>query len=279
MFRRRRAAPAVDPPASALTPVDADASSLTRLEASTDLAHVVDSSAELAEFDSGELPTPAATRDDEALIRAAQSGDLDAFNLLVMRHERPVFNVALRLLRDVGLAEDATQDAFIRAWQNIGSFQSGSVRSWLYKIATNRSYDMLRASSRRPAGSLEAEMVEIEPIWSAGGAGEESPDAHALRRELSIYLERALTSLPDDQRMVVMLVDVQGLDYHEVAETMGIALGTVKSRLSRARAKVRQTLADDVAARELFERYLRSNDETGDRDAPPTTQATEPDDA
>lgn len=219
-----------------------------------------------------ELPPPATTRDDDALIRASQAGDLDAFNLLVQRHERPVFNVALRLLRDVGLAEDATQDTFIRAWQNIGSFQTGSVRSWLYKIATNRSYDMLRASSRRPAGSLEAEMVEIEPIWSSGGAGEESPDAHALRRELSIYLERALTALPDDQRMVVMLVDVQGLDYHEVADTMGIALGTVKSRLSRARAKVRQMLADDTDARELFARYLRLDDEDEGARSPVTAR-------
>jgi RNA polymerase sigma-70 factor (ECF subfamily) len=188
-------------------------------------------------------------------------------------------SLTLRLLRDVGLAEDATQDAFIRAWQNIGSFQTGSVRSWLYKIATNRAYDMLRASARRPAGSLEAEMVEIEPIWSAGGAGEESPDAHALRRELSIYLERALISLPDDQRMVVMLVDVQGLDYHEVAETMGIALGTVKSRLSRARAKVRQALADDTDARELFERYLRLQADTDRHEAPPATPTTETRDA
>jgi RNA polymerase sigma-70 factor (ECF subfamily) len=185
-------------------------------------------------------------------VRAAQRGDLDAFNVLVQRHERPVFNVALRLLRDVGLAEDATQDTFIRAWQNIGTFQTGSVRSWLYKIATNRAYDMLRASARRPAGSLEAELVEIEPIWTSGSAAEESPDAHALRRELSIYLERALTALPEEQRMVVLLVDVQGLDYHEVAEAMGIALGTVKSRLSRARARIRQALADDVHARELF---------------------------
>jgi RNA polymerase sigma-70 factor, ECF subfamily len=233
-----------------------------------------------------ETPVPAVTRpispealDDEALVRRAQAGDLDAFNQLVVRHERPVFNVALRLLRDVGLAEDATQDAFIRAWQNIGSFQTGSVRSWLYKIATNRAYDMLRASARRPAGSLEAEMVEIEPIWSASGAGEESPDAHALRRELSIYLERALISLPDDQRMVVMLVDVQGLDYHEVAETMGIALGTVKSRLSRARAKVRQALADDTQARELFERYLRLQTDTDSNGARPATPTTETRDA
>jgi RNA polymerase sigma-70 factor (ECF subfamily) len=226
-----------------------------------------------------ELPAPAETREDEALVRAAQAGNLEAFNLLVQRHERPVFNVALRLLRDVGLAEDATQDTFIRAWQNIRTFQTGSVRSWLYKIATNRSYDMLRASARRPAGSLEAEVVEIEPIWTAGGAAEESPDALALRRELSIYLERALTALPEDQRMVVLLVDVQGLDYHEVAETLGIALGTVKSRLSRARARIRQALADDAPARELFERYLRLEEvDEGDRAAMPMTPSTEPDD-
>jgi RNA polymerase sigma-70 factor (ECF subfamily) len=227
----------------------------------------------------GDMALPAAVRDDEVLVRAAQSGDLEAFNVLVQRHERPVFNVALRLLRDVGLAEDATQDTFIRAWQNIGTFQTGSVRSWLYKIATNRSYDMLRASARRPAGSLEAEIVEIEPIWTSGGAGDEAPDTHALRRELSIYLERALTALPDDQRMVVLLVDVQGLDYHEVAEAMGIALGTVKSRLSRARAKIRQALADDAPARELFERYLRLEEEDeGDRAAMPVTPTMEPDD-
>lgn len=266
MFRRRRVAPAVPPPAPVAAPDGEDTPGLAEFLESAET--------------NGDLPAPAVTRDDEALIRASQAGDLEAFNLLVMRHERPVFNVALRLLRDVGLAEDATQDTFIRAWQNIGSFQTGSVRSWLYKIATNRSYDMLRASARRPAGSLEAEPVEIEPTWTTGGAGEEPPDAHALRRELSIYLERALTALPDDQRMVVLLADVQGLDYQEVADTMGIALGTVKSRLSRARAKIRQALADDTAARELFERYLRLEDvNDGEQAALPVTPLMEPENA
>jgi RNA polymerase sigma-70 factor (ECF subfamily) len=261
VFRRRRGASTASTTVPAQPPDGTDATALQ----------------ELAENGAGgDLPAPAETREDEALVRAAQAGDLEAFNLLVLRHERPVFNVALRLLRDVGLAEDATQDTFIRAWQNIGTFQTGSVRSWLYKIATNRSYDMLRASARRPAGSLEAEPVEIEPLWTTGGAGEESPDAHALRRELSIYLERALTALPEDQRMVVLLVDVQGLDYHEVAEAMGIALGTVKSRLSRARAKVRQALADDEAARELFDRYLRlEGEQTGSWAEAPATPTTE----
>ena len=270
MFRRRRAAPATSSPAPFQAANGSDAPGLTEF---------LDLERDRADEAAADLPAPAEVREDEVLVRAAQAGDLEAFNLLVQRHERPVFNVALRLLRDVGLAEDATQDTFIRAWQNIRTFQTGSVRSWLYKIATNRSYDMLRASARRPAGSLEAEVVEIEPIWTSGGAGDESPDALALRRELSIYLERALSALPDDQRMVVLLVDVQGLDYHEVAETLGIALGTVKSRLSRARARIRQALADDAPARELFERYLRlEGEDKGDRAATPMTPTTEPDD-
>ena len=267
MFRRRRATQEVAP----APPPESDG--VEALPADGDVA------VQEAPIAASSRPATPDALEDEALVRRAQAGDLDAFNQLVVRHERPVFNVALRLLRDVGLAEDATQDAFIRAWQNIGSFQTGSIRSWLYKIATNRAYDMLRASARRPAGSLEAEMVEIEPIWSAGGAGDESPDAHALRRELSIYLERALIALPDDQRMVVMLVDVQGLDYHEVAESMGIALGTVKSRLSRARAKVRQALADDKQARELFERYLRLQASTDGVGIPPAPTMTEQRDA
>ena len=116
-------------------------------------------------------------------------------------------------------------------------------------------------------------------IWTSGSGAEESPDAHALRRELSIYLERALTALPEEQRMVVLLVDVQGLDYHEVAEAMGIALGTVKSRLSRARARIRQVLADDAQARELFERYLRlEEDIDGGRDVAPMAPMTAADD-
>ena len=97
----------------------------------------------------------------------------------------------------------------------------------------------VRPSPRRVAGGRSRrDRADLDD----GRRGDESPDALALRRELSIYLERALTALPDDQRMVVLLVDVQGLDYHEVAETLGIALGTVKSRLSRARARIRQAL-------------------------------------
>src|SRR5688500_6570333 len=109
--------------------------------------------AAVAELGAGEkLDAQAvAARQDERPVRGAQQGDLDAFNVLVMRHERAVFNVCLRLLRDVSTAEDATQDAFVKAWTAIDSFRGGQVRSWLLRIATNRSYDILRARGRRPA--------------------------------------------------------------------------------------------------------------------------------
>ena len=198
-----------------------------------------------------------AARADERLLRAAQEGDLDAFNRLVIRHERAVFNVCLRLLRDVPLAEDAAQDTFVNAWTGIASFRGGHVRPWLLRIATNRCYDLLRVRGRRPAASLDAEPFEIEPVWSSQAETEEPPEVFALRTELAIHLERALATLPDDQRLVVLLADVQGCDYHEVAAATGAALGTVKSRLSRARARLRQALRDDPAAGELFDRYSR----------------------
>jgi RNA polymerase sigma-70 factor (ECF subfamily) len=213
-------------------------------------------------------PSPAPTRDDEHLIRAAQRGDLDAFNLLVLRYERAVFNVCLRLLRDGASAEDVTQETFIKAWQGIGSFRGETIRPWLFRIATNRCYDLLRVRGRRPAASLDAEPFTVEPVWSTAGPGDESPEAHALRHELSIHIERALAALPEDQRTVVLLADVQGCDYQEVAAATGAALGTVKSRLSRARARLRQLMSDDPEAGELFDRYSRHYDEQGEATRP-----------
>ena len=212
-----------------------------------------------AALDTLEPPEPALARGDDHLVQAARAGDLDAFNLLVLRHERPVFNVCLRILRDVQAAEDATQDTFVRAWASLDTFRGEAVRPWLFRIATNRSYDLLRVRNRRAASSLEAEPFEIEPIWTSGGQPDEAPDARALRGELSIHLERAIAALPEDQRTVVILADVQGLDYAEVAAATGSALGTVKSRLSRARGRLRQMLRDDPNAAELFERYTRLN--------------------
>jgi RNA polymerase sigma-70 factor (ECF subfamily) len=225
----------------------------------------------LAAEEAGPAAPDAAALEDERLIRAAQRGDLAAFNALVTRHERAVFNVCLRLLRDVPSAEDATQDTFVKAWTAVGSFRGGLVRPWLLRIATNRSYDLLRAGSRRPATSLDAEPFEIEPAWSSQGPADEAPEAYAVRTELAIHLERALAALPEDQRLVVILSDVQGLDYEEIATITGAALGTVKSRLSRARARLREALHDDPASGELFDRFSRFHEGGEGKPGPSTT--------
>ena len=194
---------------------------------------------------------------DEHLIVAAQGGDLSAFNEIVSRHERAVFAVCMRVLRDGPSAEDATQDTFIRAWGAIHSFRGGAVRPWLLRIATNRAYDLLRARARRPARSLDAEPFETEPEWTSLAAQGDSPESHAARSELSAVLEWALAELPDNQRLAIILSDIQGYGYEEIAEITDVATGTVKSRISRGRSRLRDVLQDDDAHRELFERFVR----------------------
>ena len=198
-------------------------------------------------------------------MRRAQDGDLTAFNELVTRHERAVFSVAMRLLRDIALAEDATQDAFVRAWSALDSFRGGLVRPWLLRIATNRSYDMLRSQNRRPARSLDAELFESEPEWTTQ-ASHEAPEAFASRSELAGLLETALANLPEDQRVAIVLSDVQGYPYDEIAHITGVAVGTVKSRISRGRSALRDTLRGDESNRELFGRFVRW--ESGEASAP-----------
>jgi RNA polymerase sigma-70 factor, ECF subfamily len=194
---------------------------------------------------------------DERLIQNAQQGDLPSFNTLVTRHQRSVYNVCLRMLRDSALAEDAAQDTFIKAWTSIGTFRGGLVRPWLLRIATNRCYDILRSQGRRPASSLDAELVESEPQWTSQTAIAEHPEGHATRRELSAYLERALGELPDDQRLAIILSDVQGHSYDEIAQITEVAVGTVKSRIFRARARLRELVLAETNAREHLERYQR----------------------
>ncbi len=199
-----------------------------------------------------DAPVPEAG-DDEALVRAAQRGDLDAYNRLVRAHERQAYAVALRLLRRPELAEDATQDAFIQAYRALDTFRGGFFRAWLMRIVTNRCYDMLRAANRRAADSLDDQMFEAEPHWSSIAAPDD-PVRRATQAELGWLLEAALATLPDDQRVTVLLCDVQGYAYEEAARITGVALGTVKSRLSRARAALR----DGLRGQEQFAEYLRS---------------------
>ena len=183
---------------------------------------------------------------EESLIQQAQEGDVAAFNRLVVQYQELVFNVAYRIMGDPAAAEDVAQETFITAHQSLRTFRGGSFKSWLMRVATNRCYDELRRIKRRPTTPLEPindeDDEEIEsPYWMADDHNP-TPEQALDRRELEGAIQHCLTDLPDDFRAVVIMVDVEGLDYQEVSDAIGKPLGTVKSRLARARLKMRDCL-------------------------------------
>jgi RNA polymerase sigma-70 factor (ECF subfamily) len=183
--------------------------------------------------------------DEPALIAAAKKGDLDSFNTLVLAYQHQVYNLAYRIMGDGASASDATQEAFISAWRHIGGFRGGSFKAWLLRIVTNACYDELRRVKRRPASSLESLYVEDPtPDADLPPSQLESPEAFTQRRELNRAIQAGIAQLPPDQRIALVLSDVQGMNYEEIAEATRTNLGTVKSRLSRARARLRDLLAE-----------------------------------
>ncbi|MGB5845664.1 MAG: sigma-70 family RNA polymerase sigma factor, partial [Anaerolineales bacterium] len=182
--------------------------------------------------------------DEAGLIHDAQKGDLDAFNRLILAYQDRVYSQAFRVLGDSQSADDATQEAFISAYKHLSSFRGGSFRAWLLRIVTNACYDELRRRKRRPITSLEPvddACDEIEsPHWIADPG--ELPEDNVVRSELGHAIQNCLDQLPEDFRVVVVLVDVQGLDYLEAAGVIGTPLGTIKSRLARARNRMRECL-------------------------------------
>lgn len=176
------------------------------------------------------------------LVRRAREGDLDAFNALVETHQRAVYNLCLRMVGSPAAAEDGTQDAFLSAYRHISSFRGGSFRPWLMRIAANACTDELRRRHRRPAASLDAPIAgSDEPIDVPDAAA--GPETLALRSEQRAVVVDALSRLPADQRLAVILCDMQGFAYEEIAETMKCSIGTVKSRIARGREKLRGLLA------------------------------------
>jgi RNA polymerase sigma factor (sigma-70 family) len=180
--------------------------------------------------------------DETAFIAAAQKGNLDAFNALILTYQSQVYNLARYILHDDAAADDATQEAFISAYRALGDFRGGSFRAWLMRIVTNACYDDLRHRKRRPAVSwddFEDLDEDANPYLVDHG---ESPEESVQRGELGALLDRALAGLPQDQRMVLVLVDRLGYTYEEVAQVLSMRIGTVKSRLYRARARMREAL-------------------------------------
>jgi len=168
-----------------------------------------------------------------------------------------VYNVAYRILGDADAAADASQDTFLSAYKAIANFKGGSFKSWLLRITTNACYDQLRLHQRRPTSSLDAIYTDTDPS-SHFINGRETPEEHALRQELGQILQQAIHTLPPDQRVTLVLSDVQGLSYKEVSEVTRVSVGTVKSRLSRARARLRDRLMEQ---RELLPARYRLRDE------------------
>ena len=178
--------------------------------------------------------------DEQELISRSKSGDVEAFNLLVEQYQRLVYNLALRMLGNAEAAEDASQDTFLSAYKAIGKFRGGSFKSWVLRIAAYSCRDKLRVARRYRIISLDTLLLETDDLPQDNNT--ESPEDYALRRELGRFLNEGLAHLPEDQRLVVILSDVQGLRYEEVAQVTGSSLGTVKSRLNRGRTRLRDFL-------------------------------------
>ncbi len=180
--------------------------------------------------------------DETQLVAAAQRGDVEAFNVLVERHQTRVFSLCYRLLGDRDAAADVAQDVFVIAFRKLDTFRGGSLMAWLLRIATNASYDDLRARQRHPQTSLDAFDPESDAQPRQFTDDSEAPDERIARTELAEELQRALTELPDEQRIAVVMCDVQGFSYDEIAAATGWPLGSVKSRISRARLALRDIL-------------------------------------
>ena len=189
---------------------------------------------------------------EDAMIDAARAGDLEAFNQLVVRYQDRAYGLAYRIMADEAAAADATQEAFISAYKHLDSFRGGSFKSWLYRIVVNACYDALRYHRRRAAISLDPSLDEDEYASRFITSAEaDCPDMIVQRRELAKLLQHHIARLPIDQRTVLVLSDVQGLSYQEIAEATRSSLGTVKSRLSRGRARMRQSLWPHLKSMQL----------------------------
>lgn len=181
---------------------------------------------------------------EQTLIRAAQCGDLEAFNQLVLLYQDFLYRIAVNILRDEDTAADAVQQALLSAFRNLRTFRGGSLRSWLSRIVVNACYDGLRRDARARTLPLEIfsqDDEEMEPaVWLADPGP--SPEAQAETSELQAAIQKSLMKMPEQYRLALLLVDVEGLSYEETAAALHIPKGTVKSRLARARDALRRSL-------------------------------------
>ncbi len=188
------------------------------------------------------------TDDEQVLIAAAQRGDLNSFNALVLKYQNVAFTLAYRIMGDSSSANDAAQEAMITAYRRLSTFRGGSFKAWLLRIVTNRCYDELRKRKRQRQttfSDLTPDDADEPPLADDS----DTPEEIAQSRELQRAVQRCIDRLNPDQKLVLVLCDIDGMDYDEISQQAGATLGTIKSRLSRARASVRDCLS---AVRELL---------------------------
>jgi RNA polymerase sigma-70 factor (ECF subfamily) len=181
---------------------------------------------------------------EKTLIEAAQRGDLEAFNELVLRYQNLLFGIALRLLNDEDVASDAVQEALISAFRRFNTFRGDSLRSWLARVVVNACYDELRKKRRQHSVPLEqynAEGDEIETSYWLVDA-QADPEVQFETSELEGAIQISLNKLAPIYRLILVLVDIEGLSYEEAALAARVPVGTVKSRLARARLQMQKSL-------------------------------------
>jgi RNA polymerase sigma-70 factor, ECF subfamily len=182
-------------------------------------------------------------RSDLELVRRVQRGERGAFDLLVLRYQHKVVKLVARLLRDPAEAEDVAQEAFVKAYRAIGSFRGDSAfYTWLYRIAVNTARNTMASRQRRPL-DYEAELSESEQsVVESRMRHGDTPEAAALSEEIHLTVNRAVEALPEDLRTAIILREIEGLSYEEIAEAMDCPVGTVRSRIFRAREAIDRSL-------------------------------------
>ena len=180
-------------------------------------------------------------RRDLILVERARSGDLDAFNDLVECYQDLLFSLVVRIVPDRDQAADAVQEAFFSAYRNLDRFRGGSFRSWVSRIAINAAMDTQRLRKRRP---VEPYPELDDETWQPPADASADPVTSSLEAERHRVLNAALAQVTDDQRAAIVLFDIEGYDYAEIATMTGVSLGTVKSRIHRGRLALRALLLD-----------------------------------
>ena len=182
---------------------------------------------------------------EHALVAVTdRSGAWHCYNCVIVDHQTRAQNLAYRMLGDSGVAEDAVQEAFVSAYRAFGTFRGENLTSWLMRIVSNACKDILRSRRARPAVSMDAPLPNADPDRPPLElpSGEESPEDYAVREELNRAIQSALLSLPEERRLTAILIDIQGYSYEDAARITNVNVGTVKSRLARARAGIRDRL-------------------------------------